>query len=58
MTEVTRIREDYKVFESEMNAKLNELKTLKSQRRWLSSGEYQCCQCQVCFHEQQLQQCE
>ncbi len=33
MTEVTRIREDYKVFESEMNAKLNELKTLKSQAK-------------------------
>ena len=33
MTDVTRIREDYKIFESEMNAKLNELKTLKSQAK-------------------------
>ena len=33
MTEVTRIREDYKIFESEMSAKLNELKTLKSQAK-------------------------
>lgn len=33
MTEVTRIREDYKIFESEMNGKLNELKTLKSQAK-------------------------
>jgi Phage shock protein A (IM30), suppresses sigma54-dependent transcription len=33
MAEVGRIREDYKIFESEMNAKLNELKTLKSQAK-------------------------
>ena len=33
MTEVTRIREDYKIFESEMSGKLNELKTLKSQAK-------------------------
>jgi len=33
MSEVTRIREDYKIFESEMNGKLNELKTLKSQAK-------------------------
>lgn len=33
MAEVGRIREDYKIFESEMSAKLNELKTLKSQAK-------------------------
>jgi phage shock protein A len=33
MTEVAKIREDYKIFESEMTAKLNELKTLKSQAK-------------------------
>ena len=33
MAEVTKIREDYKIFESEMTAKLNELKTLKSQAK-------------------------
>jgi phage shock protein A len=33
MAEVARIREDYKIFESEMNVKLNELKTLKSQAK-------------------------
>lgn len=33
MKEVARIRDDYKIFESEMNAKLNELKTLKSQAK-------------------------
>ncbi len=33
MAEVAKIREDYKIFESEMNAKLNELKTLKSQAK-------------------------
>jgi len=33
MEEVAKIREDYKIFESEMNAKLNELKTLKSQAK-------------------------
>jgi len=39
MTEVTKIREDYKIFESEMNAKLNELKTLKSQAKMASLRE-------------------
>lgn len=33
MSDVTRIREDYRIFESEMSAKLNELKTLKSQAK-------------------------
>jgi phage shock protein A len=33
MAEVAKIREDYKIFESEMSAKLNELKTLKSQAK-------------------------
>lgn len=33
MDDVSRIKEDYKIFESEMNAKLNELKTLKSQAK-------------------------
>jgi len=33
MAEVARIKEDYRIFESEMNAKLNELKTLKSQAK-------------------------
>jgi phage shock protein A len=33
MADVARIREDYKIFESEMNGKLNELKTLKSQAK-------------------------
>lgn len=33
MNEVSAIRENYKVFESEMNSKLNELKTLKSQEK-------------------------
>lgn len=33
MTEVANIRENYKIFESEMNAKLNELKTLKTQAK-------------------------
>lgn len=33
MADVARIREDYKIFESEMTAKLNELKTLKSQAK-------------------------
>ncbi|MCX7841943.1 MAG: PspA/IM30 family protein [Clostridia bacterium] len=33
MAEVAKIREDYKIFESEMNGKLNELKTLKSQAK-------------------------
>jgi len=39
MTEVARIREDYKIFESEMHAKLNELKTLKSQAKMASLRE-------------------
>jgi phage shock protein A len=39
MAEVTRIREDYKIFESEMNAKLNELKTLKSQAKMANLRE-------------------
>lgn len=39
MNEVTKIREDYKIFESEMNAKLNELKTLKSQAKMASLRE-------------------
>jgi len=33
MADVSRIREDFKMFESEMSAKLNELKTLKSQAK-------------------------
>lgn len=33
MAEVSKIREDYKIFESEMSGKLNELKTLKSQAK-------------------------
>jgi phage shock protein A len=33
MKEVEAIRENYKVFESEMNSKLNELKTLKTQEK-------------------------
>jgi len=33
MAEVAKSREDYKIFESEMSAKLNELKTLKSQAK-------------------------
>lgn len=33
MADVDRIKEDYRLFESEMNAKLNELKTLKSQAK-------------------------
>jgi phage shock protein A len=39
MTQVTKIREDYKIFESEMNAKLNELKTLKSQAKMANLRE-------------------
>jgi phage shock protein A len=39
MAEVARIREDYKVFESEMNAKLNEIKTLKSQAKMATLRE-------------------
>ncbi|MGE5614107.1 MAG: PspA/IM30 family protein [Bacillota bacterium] len=33
MAEVAKIREDYKIFESEMSTKLNELRTLKSQAK-------------------------
>jgi phage shock protein A len=39
MTDVAKIREDYKIFESEMNAKLSELKTLKSQAKMASLKE-------------------
>ena len=39
MVEVARIREDFKIFESEMNAKLNELKTLKSQAKMAALRE-------------------
>lgn len=39
MAEVARIREDYKIFESEMNAKLNELRTLKSQAKMATLRE-------------------
>jgi len=39
MTDVARIREDYKIFESEMSAKLNELKTLKSQAKMAKMKE-------------------
>lgn len=39
MAEVARIREDYKIFEAEMSAKLNELKTLKSQAKMASLRE-------------------
>jgi len=39
MEEVAKIREDYKIFESEMNAKLNELKTLKSQAKMATLRE-------------------
>jgi phage shock protein A len=39
MAEVARIREDYKIFESEMNAKLNEIKTLRSQAKMASLRE-------------------
>jgi phage shock protein A len=39
MSEVTKIREDYRIFESEMNVKLNELKTLKSQAKMASLRE-------------------
>jgi len=33
MADVTKVREDYRVFESEMNAKMTELKTLRSQAK-------------------------
>lgn len=39
MSQVTKIREDYKIFESEMNAKLNELRTLKSQAKMANLRE-------------------
>lgn len=39
MSDVARIREDYKIFESEMNQKLNELKTLKSQAKMATLRE-------------------
>jgi len=39
MIQVAKIREDYKIFESEMNAKLSELKTLKSQAKMANLRE-------------------
>lgn len=39
MAEVAKIREDYKIFESEMSAKLSELRTLKSQAKMASLRE-------------------
>jgi phage shock protein A len=39
MSDVARIREDYRIFESEMNGKLNELKTLKSQAKMATLKE-------------------
>ncbi|MDP4091895.1 MAG: PspA/IM30 family protein [Bacillota bacterium] len=39
MAEVAKIREDYKIFESEMNVKVNELRTLKSQAKMASLRE-------------------
>jgi phage shock protein A len=39
MEEVSRIREDYRIFESEMNAKLSELRSLKSRSRIASLRE-------------------
>lgn len=39
MAEVARIREDYRIFESEMNSRLNELRTLKSQAKMASLRE-------------------
>ena len=39
MAEVAKIREDFKIFESEMSAKLNELKTLKSQAKMATLRE-------------------
>jgi phage shock protein A len=39
ISEVSKIREDYKIFESEMNARLNELKTLKSQAKMATLRE-------------------
>lgn len=39
MADVAKIREDFRVFESEMSAKLNELRTLKSQAKMASLKE-------------------
>ncbi len=39
MAEVARIRDDYKIFESEMSAKLHELRTLKSQAKMAALRE-------------------
>ncbi len=39
MDEVARIRDDFKMFESEMNSKLNELQTLKSQAKMANFKE-------------------
>ncbi len=39
VAEVAKIREDYKVFESEMNAKLNEIRSLKSQAKMAEMRE-------------------
>jgi phage shock protein A len=39
MAEVVKIREDFKIFESEMSVKLNELKTLKSQAKMATLRE-------------------
>jgi phage shock protein A len=39
MADVAKIREDYKIFESEMSAKLSELRTLKSQAKMASLKE-------------------
>ena len=39
MSDVAKIREDFKIFESEMNAKLSELKSLKSQAKMASLRE-------------------
>lgn len=39
IVEVAKIREDYKIFESEMNAKVNELRTLKSQAKMANLRE-------------------
>lgn len=39
MAEVAKIREDFKIFESEMSSKLNELRTLKSQAKMATLRE-------------------
>lgn len=39
MVQVEKIREDYKIFESEMNGKLSELRTLKSQAKMATLRE-------------------